>query len=129
MQLTLTTKIDIPQNVVEGVLTTAIEGGINYWATVRDVRRREDLTVWSAVVWDTEEASESFLLDADAMLKGIQRLHDAIMRGDVHPNSETGGQFMAHLSFDQETSGLDCVDVVCADAIVQFACFGELVFS
>lgn len=127
MQLTLTTKIDIPQQSVEDVLTTAIEGGIAYWAEGSHIERRPDLTVYSATLWDWENPHERFLVDADAMLKGIRLLHEAIMSGDVHPDSEIGGQFLHHLFNDEE--GIEYVDAVCADAIVQMACFGRLEFG
>lgn len=129
MELTLTTKIDIPQQSLEDVLTTAVEGGISYWAAGSDIERREDLTVWSVRVWDRENPTpEQYVLDADAMLKGVRLVHEAIMSGEIHPESEIGGQFMEYL-FSNNAEDFGCVDVVCADAIVQMACFGKLVFG
>lgn len=127
MQLTLTTKIDIPQSALEDVLTTAVEGGINYWANGSDCQRREDLRVFSITVWDPENDHERFVVDADAMLKGVRLLHEAIMADDVHPNSEIGAQFLRHLFSEDE--GIEYVDAVVADVIVQYACFGQLVFG
>lgn len=128
MELTLTTKIDIPQSSLEDVLTTAVEGGINYWAEGEDCQRRDDLRVASVVVWDAEDPQDHFTIDAVAMLTGVRLLHEAIMSGDdVHPESEIGAQFLRHLFSEDE--GIEYVDAVVADAIVQYACFGELRFG
>lgn len=128
MQITLTTKVDIPQQTLEDVLTTAVEGGVSYWAGGRNVKRREDLTVWEVTLWDHENRHEEFVVDADRMAKGVRLVHEAIMRGDIHPNSEIGGQFMS-LLFTNDAEDFGCVDVVCADAIVQYGCFEELRFA
>lgn len=129
MQITLTTKIEIPESVLEDVLTTAVEGGISYWAGGRNIQRREDLRVWEITVWDQENRHEEFVLNADSMAKGVRLLHEAVMDGTVHPNSEIGSQLLHHLFADQDDDGLNMGDVVLADAIVQMACFEEIRFG
>lgn len=129
MQITLTTKIEIPESVLEDVLTTAIEGGIGYWAAGSHIERREDLTVWTATVWDMENDHERFVVGADRMAKGVRLLHEAVMDGRVHPDSEIGSQLLHHLFANQEEDGLNMGDVVLADAIVQMGCFGQIRFG
>ncbi len=130
MQLTLTTNIDIPEEALIGVLTTALCGGIGYWGEALDYEQRDDFMITSAVVreHDPDEQNLSFQIDAEAVLLGVKRLHAAIGTGDrdVHPNSEIGAQFLHHLFADQVEDGLDMVDAVAADAIIQMACFGEI---
>jgi hypothetical protein len=126
MNITLTTTIDIPDSVLEDVLTTAVEGGINYWASLVNTERREDLRVREAAILDVAdgEVGEYFLLTGERMALGVERLAAAIGR-DIHPNSEVGGQFL-ELIYDND---LDAADATLADAIVQMACFGELVYG
>lgn len=128
MEITLTTTIDIPDSVLEDVLTTAVEGGINYWATCTNVERREDLRVRYVRVHDDD--GNSAPVAGVSVARGIRLLHEAIQTGKVHPNSEIGAQFLHHLFVtDQEDDGLGYTDAVVADAIVQMACFGELIYG
>lgn len=126
MQITLTTNIEIPESVLESVLTTAVEGGISYWADGDRPVRGDDLLVKRVDIWADDDPETLYTLDASLMAEGVKRLHAAIMKGDVHPDSEIGGQFMRHLF---ERDGLDLIDSVAADAVVQMACFGEIVYG
>lgn len=130
METTITTKIDIPESVLIGVLTTALEGGINYWGYVLDYRRDDEHMITWAVIQEEEpeDAAKTFHLDAAKILEGVTTLHGLIGTGerDVHPNSEIGSQFLFHLFANQEDDGLDLLDSVASEAIVQAACFGEI---
>lgn len=127
MQITLTTKIEIPESVLEDVLTTAVEGGISYWAEGEDCKRREDLTVWEITVWDAEDPQVRFVLDADTMVTGVRRLHEEVTAGTIPAGSEIATALRHHLFSEED--GLEYADGTLADAIVQMACFGEIVFG
>lgn len=127
MQLLLTTKIEIPESAMEDVLTTAVEGGIAYWAEGQGCKRREDLTVWEIIVWDREDHTEEFVLNADAMLTGVQRLHEEVTAGTIPAGSEIATSLRHHLFSEED--GLEYADATLADAIVQMACFREVRFG
>lgn len=133
MELTLTTKIDIPTSVLEDVLDTALAGGIQYWGYIIDTATNEDGSIRWAIIQehDPDEASKTFHLQASDILHGVRLLHGALGTGerDVHPDSEIGSQLLHHLFADQDDDGLNMGDAVLADAIVQMACFEEIKYG
>jgi hypothetical protein len=127
MQLILTTKVEFPESAMEDVLTTAVEGGIAYWAKGTDMKRRPNGAVQEITVWDFQNPQEHFVLDADAMLKGVKRLHEEITAGTISPGCEIATSLRHHLFSEEE--GLEYADATLADAIVQMACFREVRFG
>lgn len=130
-QVTVTftkTLADKQLQLMKDTLTTAIEGGINYWAMGQNAVREEDLTYISCELRPAEQAFEKgdkrnawqkvgpAEIEA-AMLRIINEqglcaayIREAILMDYVDPDSCRG---------DAET----------ADVIVQVAMFGEIVFG
>lgn len=102
------------------VMTTAIEGGINYWASLDTVSTVEDPTEilgWrydAAYVVDLEDGEE-YSISLDTIARGLNRISK--IRPDGHIAS-------AHRAMD--AGDLDAID---ADIIVQYGLFGELVYA
>lgn len=100
--------VQIDHQLLLDLMTTAVEGGINYWAAVIDLTRDPDLNVLKFKVTDLED-EKIYSVDSIDMLHALQALIKAcpwrarILDGD----------------YDAED----------ADCVVQFACFGDLVYG
>jgi hypothetical protein len=135
-KITLTTEVEITNSQAQDVLVAALEGGIGYWAvalSIQDIRAPganfidgyESFTIVEEEEYLTDEANApTFFVDADKVREGIKNLHGLILAGKVHPNSEIGKQFLHHLFSSDE--GIEYVDSVVADAIIQAALFNEI---
>lgn len=102
------------------VMTTAIEGGINYWASLDTVSRVEDPTEilgWrydAAHLVDLEDGEE-YTISLDTIAQGLNRISKILP--DCH---------IASAHRDMDAGDLDAND---ADAVVQYGLFGELVYA
>jgi hypothetical protein len=119
---TIKTAIPITKNDVENVIVTAFEGGINYWAGLKNKSLlwktkpdREPLSLWatkllldgkSVLLYDIENPNTNFELTIKGLLKGIEQYYVAT---DYQIDKE---------NWDAES----------ADCIVQYALFGEIVY-
>lgn len=125
------------------ILTTAVEGGYMEEFEIRSLKRGEDSFVTSMRVHSPEHSVpvdqsgefgilprsskdevDTWDLDVRAVAFGLQRFADAIGSGTVPEGSylaEEWGRAMA--------GGWDEFDAIGADAVLQFACFGEIVFG
>lgn len=117
------------------VLTTAIEGGIDYWAQYVEINRAADLTVVSAHVVDAEDAADDpenvkvLVIDAMIVARGVQMILSAHASND---DDERTKCTIRRDLFDQVmslfTPDID-VDADAADCIVQAGLFGEVVYG
>lgn len=114
------------------LLTTAIEGGVNYWAQV--VEYKWDCDEPYAVLVDCEEAEEDeperLLVDLDVIARGINK----IASGEVgFYNMGYEGDSNTRMLVLNRTNGTDDrlgdYDALDADAVVQAGLFGEIVFG
>lgn len=102
--------VQIDHQFLLDLMTTAVEGGINYWGAVIDLNRDSDLNVLNFEVTDFEgEEAYTYSVDSIAMLNALQALIKA------YPWR------VKMLDGDYDAEDADCV--------VQFACFGELVYG
>lgn len=118
-------------------MCTASEGGINYWADIikRRGRAREDSPVPDIVSFEADvqdgpvtcdhpeiEAAEigRFTIDPDMIRAGVRRL--------LAPDAQISPAIRNDCAM-QLTDPEHAADADTADAIVQFAVFGELVFG
>ncbi len=120
------------------LMVTASEGGINYWADIirrQRARHPDSEIVWCLVAFEADvqdgpiscnhpdiEAAEigRFMVDPGMIRDGIRRL--------LAPGAKISPAIrrdVALLATDPE----HCPDADSADAVVQFAVFGELVFG
>lgn len=104
------------------VFTTALEGGIGYWAYAEEYKN--DLGEYFAVVVDAEneDAFEKSTINQETIVKGINLI---VNDGDFKINDRIRQEIM--LANIQNDAGN--IDVIDADCIVQAGLFKELVFG
>ena len=119
----LNLSIEYSDEDISDILTTAFEGGINYWCRkaiafeVPDENKElvhyasDSLKYGGKVMLFDAESSDSWLLTNDNIKAGLEKYF-----------SETA--FNSEISFDP--ANIDAND---ADNIIQYAIFGELVFA
>lgn len=121
--------IKVTEEDIEDIMCTALEGGINYWAHYD----RSDEEYLPYKDYDDEPFSELctrillsggwvWLIDEDyncltldKLLTGIQRWID--------------GGYDMYGAVDGEELDCGSIDAECADAIIQFALFNEIVYG
>lgn len=113
---TIEVEIKLPGQVLLDVMTTAVEGGINYWAAIRNVVRDAELNVISFEVRDNEEDDVVWLSVSPFVIARGMRL---IIDEAKYPH------IVAEI-IKQENADLDADNV---DVIVQYGVYGEHVFS
>ena len=120
--------VRLTQQDVDDIMVSALEGGINYWCrsvvvegnylgeyASDQISRGGQLTFWLHEPLDDSMAS--YTLDLDKFLAGFKRwLENCYANCDV---------------VDSTDGSVDCgqIDATCADEIVQYALFGDLVFG
>jgi hypothetical protein len=123
-------KVPVHDQILHYLFTCAIEGGINYWATLEEYHWAvtgsdgvEDLKGFYAEIWDMEEVPPvTWRIDREVMKRG---LYTAFTIND--PN---GSAYV-------QRSIRDCVlhpdnadyDADVADIVVQYGLFGEVVYG
>lgn len=120
----ITPTIIVTNNDIDDIMTTALEGGINYWAdqaeTVGTLREEDkDLYIsetisrgYTVEIHDAEEG-EVYQLDLEKLLNGITY---GVQNGFVEINN--GGSI--------DTGD---IDAIAADVIIQAALFGDVVYG
>jgi len=111
---------------LQDVMTTAIEGGVSYWALANNVKRGGDdgLDYLSYELCDMEEDEETRTwdrVDPAVIELGIKRLID----GKVKVRMDIIGSIAAGSA--QNDAGN--IDATCADCIVQAAIFNDIIFG
>ena len=96
------------------ILTTAVEGGIGYWATVTASKRAEDLS-WLEVTLEPAGDPDEFkpvTVKCGSLPEALRSFAKA------HPKTRTA-----------EYVKNDDIDAEAADVAVQVAAFGEVVYG
>lgn len=118
IDIQITTTIQISEQRVLDILTTAREGGIDYWADTRHTKRNEQHDVISFECVDNEDdAAEWVEVNSDTIVKGITLL----LNGNKEHHTSLRCELLKGEDGDYDAGG--------ADVIVQYGLFGELVFS
>lgn len=105
------------------VLTGAVESGIGYWAVGRNAERNPDLIYTSIELRDAEDPDDEWVkIDLGAIECAIQNI---IHEDDIQIN-QTLRKWIAGASATNDATDIDCD---CADAIVQIAAYGKIVFG
>lgn len=110
------------------VFTTALEGGISYWAKVdeyhwRDSSGNEDLEGFRAAIRDAEDPGDQLSVDATVIDRGIS-LFDPIA------SERPAGHYWRQFLDANRTNGADGdYDAGVADAIVQLGLFGKIIYG
>ena len=117
-------KRTINDDLLDSIIITAAEGGINYWAEVRPVApnpKRSDYP--RLMLHGTSETEEDFTpmpLDREAALRGLRRVIETEpCRRDIY----------AHIMQAIDDNDGCHIDAEAADVIVQIALFNELIYS
>ncbi|GIG57368.1 hypothetical protein Lfu02_17400 [Longispora fulva] len=106
------------------VLTTAVEGGINYWITdFRSVERDADGWVTGLTVCDDEGVPRS--CDIDGVARGWG-LFQGLLKAGQHNGWGTSPDQLIERSGNFEDLDIDASN---ADDIVQLAIFGEIIYA
>jgi len=100
---------------VRDVLTTAVEGGIQYWALVTGYVNQDGIGNPHATVRD--EDGKSFTIDEAAIRKGI----DTIINGRTPLRKDLMAQIV--------NGHTDPIDSEAADCVVQAGIFGEVKYG
>lgn len=111
------------------VFTTAIEGGINYWAkvieyhwTFGEPEYKIDPAFYAVIVESDKDRQIPLRIDSRTITRGISRAWNHRRKlGDYHWVALDNLQFNRYddVDFDADT----------ADIIVQYGLFGELIFG
>jgi hypothetical protein len=129
--LTVTFEVTVTNQTLHDIFVTAIEGGINYWCrTVEYLWANEDgtedLDGFYAVIWDHEDGVER-LINADTIRLGLARCaagHSSV--GELTKSTA----LLLLVGDTYRGMGIDVdYDAWIADAIVQMALFGEVVYG
>ncbi len=120
-------EVELDDEFLEDVLTTAVEGGTNYWAKV-DLNKRdpETLRCIEITFYDAEADSpndENFppmLVNAEVIARGIQRILSTGLVND---------QIYDCVSKGVRENDAGYIDAEAADCIVQAALFNEIVYG
>jgi hypothetical protein len=113
-------KVPVSKQLLRDLLCTAIEGGSNYWADFADITRGNPAGDWyysSAIVTENDPdtaVTTGTVVTPEMLAVGLERLALSSM-----PTALT------HLADALSENG----DAITADVVLQFAVFGELVYS
>lgn len=122
------TTVYLTQQDIDDIMVAALEGGINYWCwrvvvqgdylgkyASEQISRGGKLAVW--IDEPFEDDKTCYMLDRDKFLAGFKLW------------LEKGGD--SYDAIDYSDGSVDCgqIDATCADEIVQYALFGEVVFG
>ena len=130
MEIILKKKVIVNQEDIDDIMCTALEGGITYWckhaeSTINDMEWRNANNVhWLHEVISrggeiilTDEDNVKYKLTLHHFMTGLQKLIDE------------SGEYYLEQTNDGYTLETSEIDADIADLIIQYAIFGELVFS
>ena len=140
---TLAINLQVSDDTLAGILTTAIEGGTGYWLTFRHLQRDEELNVLEAVHVRDAETGKRF--DAENFAPGIDPVNVITLQTVrlgleriLSPTYALPSHATPHASFvaailselrDPEDSAGVYIDASVADVIIQMGLFGQVVFG
>ena len=122
------TTVYLTQQDIDDIMLSAFEGGINYWCwrvvvqgdylgeyASEQISRGGKLAIWLDEPFEDDKTC--YMLDRDKFLAGFKLW------------LEKGGD--SYDAIDYSDGSVDCgqIDATCADEIVQYALFGEVVFG
>tara|TARA_R110002020_G_scaffold4537_1_gene19766 strand:- start:40 stop:456 length:417 start_codon:yes stop_codon:yes gene_type:complete len=133
----------IDKELLKDLFTTAIEGGINYWADV--TAYKHSINDWFATI-ETEDVTEdaredewcSLRIDEKTILKGIKLFAKETdfdrENKNIHPDSDHANLSRICVQLvnpygpvtELDFFDYDCLD---ADAVVQMGLFGEVIYG
>lgn len=106
---------------------TACYGGIDYWATAPTNAQREaapEGTLWVIVDREDDETFHLTIKDLREAFFELLYTNQTLVGGVIHGYIKD-----AWLGRDEDGIDGGCIDAEAADAIVQVACFGEVLYG
>lgn len=121
-EVTAEIKVTLTTQDIDDIMVGALEGGINYWCGEAEVIEDKRVADWGheqiardgvLMLHDIEDPDEVWELNLEKFLNGFKLW------------VEKGGYGAV------EDGEVDCcnIDAICADEIIQYALFGELVYA
>ena len=110
--------VEFTRDFLADVLCTGVEGGINYWALIRNISRNESLGIVSCSVKDFEDDDGEFVeISTDTIAKGIELYLS---------NSDN---FTKRLYQELLCGNAADYDIEDADLIIQLGLFGNIIYG
>ena len=114
-------RLPVEDQFLADILSTAVEGGINYWAQVVVYKWTEGPEHTKAEILEVDSSNAHFTIGLDVIAEGIQR----VLGNDHSVSKETVGYVLAGVR-EQDAGEIDSI---AADVIVQFGLFDELRYA
>lgn len=134
----ITVPITLTEEFLADVLCTAIEGGVDYWADISDIKKRtrtadkvQDWDYVSARFTEREpsaEAAENADGERKTKVVGYAELAEGIQRV-LTPGFKVNDEIRGWLSSSAGSNDAGMVDVTVADVVIQAAMYGEIVYG
>ena len=120
-KFTITSEIEFNSNIIDDIMVTALEGGINYWCSKVSIKQAPDekweyvsdiigLTNGILELYDIDDDYISWELTQEKFLKGLKML-------------------MIEDNYISIEALMDNSDAEVADRIIQYALFDEIVYG
>ena len=118
-KVNVTFEVDVSIEDMEGIMVTALEGGINYWCGKARIVENPGEREWASDVvahggtlelTDVEDPDEKWILTQEKLLKGFAK-------------------GMKWGNFASAEDLMDAHDAETADVILQYALFDEIIFG
>ncbi len=121
----MTTKTLERTDFLASCMVAAMEGGINYWADIADWEWKDDdhhnMIQASARIRDVDQGGSWIAFGLDDIARGIGKLLDK--------DFQISDQIRSWVRDGSATNDASNIDSWAADAIVQAAIFGEVVYG
>ena len=116
-------EIKVTQQDIDDIITTAFEGGINYWCDRAHVMNgdnehcaSEQVSRGAAVILYDSEGDEKHVLTVGKFMRGLAKAIE-------------GNNYSSYEWFNEDSIDTCNVDAEVADVIIQLALFGEVVYG
>jgi len=112
--------VEYTNSELRTILTTAVEGGINYWCSHCDTTRDDEGMVKGVLIHPGPENGD-FSLPMPVTAGELQQAVNKVLRGDVQVNSEIVEWI--------RSGDVGMIDATAADVLVQVVCFEGIVYG
>ena len=123
--------LKLSQQDIDDIMVAALEGGINYWAGEAEVIEEKRVAAWGheqiarggvLMIHDIEDPDEVWELNLEKFLKGFKLWIEKDGGYAICVKEDNG-------NIDANSIDTFNIDAGCADAIIQYALFGEVIYG
>ncbi len=124
----LNVRFTLSQQLTRDILSIAAQGGINYWADGLKHKFSAESCEFRVVEQEpsTDDAPLSFDITAETVQKGIETMFQKAIKNHL---TSTSPEILSCILRALVEDDASYIDADAADAIIQFGCFGELVYG